>query len=972
MRRSSFIYVWAWLLLLGTWVGDVAWAQDDEGPSVDLAEEADLHFQMGIELYKKARYDDALEHLLLSNRLVPNRNVVFNIGRAYERSDRLAEAYRHYSEYAALEQDQERLALVNRAIERISVDIALVEIRSDPPGATVYVDRRDLGARGRTPQSMALEPGAHTILLDLEGYTSGTAEAELVVGARASVDVELDQILGKVRIDGVPEGAEIRLGDEDSEVLGTLPVTLSLPPGPHVLVATAEGRRTTRQIAQIDTDETTRVVMELPLVTGSLVVDAHARDALVEIDGRAAGFTPAVLDVPIGEHELRVTLTGHHPHEETVRIDADASTTVDIQLRSLREVTAASRQTQSVEDAPASVSLITAEEIRAFGYQDLYDALGGTRGVYQSDDLTYRYLGFRGFSRPGDYGNRVLVTYDGHSMNDDQLGASYVGSDAMTDLRDVDQIEVVRGPGSALYGSNAIFGVINVVNHNGATIEPAHVGLTAEGERTLRGRVGAGVGNENGGLWFSVAGAASQGRDFFFDELAELPRGEGESVGADGFVANTVQGRVWVGDVTVQGFHHGRAKRIPTGAFDTILADPRAVSDDFRSFGEIRYEPSIGENTQLYTRVWLDSYVYRGDFPYGVHYIFSDEWRGTWAGAEPRLVTQATPWLNLTLGAEYRNHFQAKMVSVENRDLVGGRPYGVALDETPTFAVYAGYAVAELSSERVRLTLGARGDFYATSVANFSAFNPRAALVLHPTRNDVVKLVAGTAYRAPSPYEFFYNDEGLDHVTQIPPDSLVPEDIITGEVEYTHSFSDVVTGTVAGYHNIISNLVDTESVFFESAGEEVFRYATTDEVVRTLGVEYELRREWRQGWMVSGQHSLQRTRLGSLSDGAALTNSPPHLLAAKGAVPVVSGVSRIANRLRFEAPRLTTQNNETEWAVIWDITFTGDIPGTGVEYGLGVRNALDWQYSHPGGFDLRQDTVPLPGRQFYASTHVRF
>lgn len=943
-------------------------AQDTRGaPSVDLGEEADLHFGAGITAYKAERWQEALEHLLLSNRLVPNRNVVFNVARTYEKLDKYEEAFRHYSEYVALEADPARRALGEQAIARIAPRLALVRITSDPPGALVYLDRKDLGARGRTPVSLALDERSHAVLLELEGHTPAAVTVEPKRGSTQTVGRDLPQILGQVKVDGLPEGATIRLDSADGRVLGTLPTVVELPPGPHVLVVSADGYRTGRQAVTVEADQTIPTAVELPLWTGSLVVSAPERDALVEIDGKAAGFTPAVLDVPAGDHVVRVTLRGYKPFERAVSIDADGSTTLDVELRSLREVTAASRSAQSVEDAPASVTLISAEEIRAFGYQSVYQALGGVRGVFQSNDLTYKYLGVRGFSRPGDYGNRVLVTVDGHTMNDDQLGASYVDSDFLSDLHDVQQIEVVRGPGSALYGSNAFFGVVNVVTRDAETMRGTHAIATADEERTARARVGTSFGDGDVGGWLSAGTAVSQGRDYVFDAFATLPRGNGGvAEGSDEYGAATFHGKAWLGDLTVQAFAHGRQKQFPTGAFDTRLADPRNTSNDYRGFAELRYEPEIGDKTRLYARAWLDAYQFRGDFPYGVSYIYEDTWRGAWAGVEPRVVTEITKALSLTAGAEARNHFHARLKSEELRNLQGDTyPGPPPLEEEPTFQVYSGYAIAEVGGDPVLLSVGGRVDRYQTPEAvedDFTTANPRAALILKPNEDHIVKLMGGTAFRAPSVYEYLYNDGGI---SQAPADALAPERILTLEGEYTHRFTDVVGLTLSGYHNAIQNLVDTETV----AGGP-FRYANTGDVVRTVGFEYELRRDWQRGWMAVFQHAVQHTRVGDLTGDARPTNSPANLLAVKAAAPLVAGVSTVSTVIRAESPRLTEAGDQTPWAMIWDATVTGDLPGTAVSYGAGVRNLLDWSYTYPGGADLRIDQLPMPGRGLFATVSV--
>src|SRR4051812_11520802 len=77
------------------------------------ADEADLHFQIGAEAYKKSDFTTALEHFLASNRLVPNRNVMFNIARAYEQLQRYPEAYRYYVDAGRGESD----AAVQKAID---------------------------------------------------------------------------------------------------------------------------------------------------------------------------------------------------------------------------------------------------------------------------------------------------------------------------------------------------------------------------------------------------------------------------------------------------------------------------------------------------------------------------------------------------------------------------------------------------------------------------------------------------------------------------------------------------------------------------------------------------------------------------------------------------------------------------------------------------------------------------------------
>src|SRR5262245_31833562 len=93
----------------------------------------------------------------------------------------------------------------------------------------------------------------------------------------------------------------------------------------------------------------------------------------------------------------------------------------------VHSVFGASKYEQRVTQAPSSISIVTAEDIRRFGYTNLADVLSGVRGLYVTNDRNYTYLGVRGFLRPGDYTTRVLVLIDGHRLNDNTYDSGVIG-----------------------------------------------------------------------------------------------------------------------------------------------------------------------------------------------------------------------------------------------------------------------------------------------------------------------------------------------------------------------------------------------------------------------------------------------------------------------------------------------------------------------------------------------------------------
>lgn len=942
------------LLPLALLAGSPVFAAD---ASLDQAEEADIQFGLGVDAYRNGDYLGAVEHLLASNRLVPNRNVVYNLARAYERLGRLEAAWRQYDAYVALETDPARRAEGVAARDRLSARVALLSVSSNPPGAAIYVDRVELGARGVTPLTLALPAGPHSVFVQAPGYHGVEPQpTTLVTGGESQARFTLAPVLGTLRLTGTP-GAEVRVDDAGSPDPLTLPVDIELPPGPHRLYVRAPGRRAAEVAVEVVAEAVTPAVLELPQLTGTLVVDAPEKGALIEVDGRAAGFTPAVLDgVPVGAHHVRVSLPGFRPFEGDTVVQVDTSATLEAALISTNEVTAASRSAEAAEDAPASVTLVSSEELRAFGDSTVWEALAGQRGFFATTDRTYEFLGVRGFGKPGDYNNRILLTLDGHALNDDQVGASYVGHDGLVDLYDLERIEIVRGAGSVLYGSNAFLGVVNLVNREGERTRPSHVVIAAEADRTarVRGGVRARLGKKGKGALLSVSagGVLSEGQDYSFPELA-TDGASGLSVGADGALAAGGQARLQAGDWTVSAYFQRRDKHIATGSYGTDLADPRARTQDNRGFAEVRFAPDIGAHLHLDTRAYVDRYDYTGVFPYGTDAV-EDSWHGLWGGAEARAVVELGRAFELTAGGEARLHPLAH--------LQGQDSAGTYLDVDAPFQIYSGYLLGQLTpSTLLTVSGGARVDAYSTFGATV---NPRMAVILHPASRHTIKLLAGRAFEAPSPYELHYNDDG---VTQVAAPDLQPQTIWSGEVEYTARLGQVSTWSTSVFGHRMADLIDITQVTVE--GESLSRYTNLDEPVMAVGLESELRREWRSGWMAAATVTLQRTRQGGLpwtEDGEPLENSPEAIAGVRGAAPLIPGAVTLASRVRVESGRLTRSGASTGAAVVWDVNATGTLGTLGLDWSLGVRNLLDWPIAYPTGDALAQDTLPGPSRAVVA------
>jgi iron complex outermembrane receptor protein len=155
----------------------------------------------------------------------------------------------------------------------------------------------------------------------------------------------------------------------------------------------------------------------------------------------------------------------------------DVAELLDLSIEELAtlRVTSVSRLEESLSDAPASIFVITAEEIRRSGVTSLADALRLAPGVEVARRGTQEWsITIRGFN--SDLANKLLVLIDGRSVYS-PLYAGVFWDVQDTLLEDVERIEVISGPGGTLWGANAVNGVINIITRSPADTEGAFVEL---------------------------------------------------------------------------------------------------------------------------------------------------------------------------------------------------------------------------------------------------------------------------------------------------------------------------------------------------------------------------------------------------------------------------------------------------------------------------------------------------------------
>ncbi len=293
---------------------------DDNAEAAALFASANQHVQAATRLRGARRtreLEAALADYFASLRLVRSRNVVFNASIALEMLDRLDEAWAFLAEYLAVPglSDAERAAGTER-LDALRPRVAVLRVTSTPPGAEIWVDRRDLASRGRTPVEVAVAPGEHRLYLRRAGHRDAEVQASATMGA--STDVSATLVAMPVSVQ-VLAPAEPRLTLDGAAI--TPGSSIDVAPGSHVLRLEVEGVAPIERRFEVLAGADPMVIDLGPAVSAlargaasTLTVESDTA-AQIYVDGLVRGHGTRV-EVPMAEgtHEVRVVAPGRVPY----------------------------------------------------------------------------------------------------------------------------------------------------------------------------------------------------------------------------------------------------------------------------------------------------------------------------------------------------------------------------------------------------------------------------------------------------------------------------------------------------------------------------------------------------------------------------------------------------------------------------------------------------------------------------------
>lgn len=537
-------------------------------------------------------------------------------------------------------------------------------------------------------------------------------------------------------------------------------------------------------------------------------------------------------------------------------------------------VSTPSKGNETDTTAPATTSVITAEQLRQFGLRSLDEAIDYLAlGMVTSSPLHTAEIGARGVLISEDYGNHVLLLVDGHILNEAWNGTAYFERGAGVPFELIDHIEVILGPGSVLYGSQAMLGVINIVTKRAkdrpglsvnAELDSAlpHKGATGSGSLAAAGlgyKVGGGYGlvfelfRQPAELLLGVEHYSNRGPAWQLGPQVygtDWATGEPKNFGPD------AQAGTWGGTV------HNDTLQAPSGYVQLNVGELRAAvrasayrrtmpfpdslagyTGDFDDPGN--YELDRFLNVDLSHR-WVASSSLEV-----TSRLFADAYDYHWSNRSSAAEDCPTDYLGgcsrslhgvaRQLGAEVRGQLLwpvwrastllgvvSKLRDVEDSlQLTGNGPPELPRGGDRIDGMVAPYVAQLFSPLRwLDLNLGLRLDYDSRFG---SALSPRTALGVTPWSGARLKLIYAQAFRAPSAYELSYSDPS----SQVRVQSLDPETVrsIETSIEQRFGRNRVLFGV---FRSAWSGMIGSELL----TAEEIDEAIAAGEVNATAGVVY--------------------------------------------------------------------------------------------------------------------------------------
>ncbi len=664
------------------------------------------------------------------------------------------------------------------------------------------------------------------------------------------------------------------------------------------------------------------------------------------VPARACSFISVIFLFLASNNLWSAGLTGSPKSGDLTEIPIEALMELEVPT-----VYSASKFEQRTTEAPSSISVVTSDEINRYGYRTIAEVLRSLQGFYVSYDRNYAFLGTRGISL-GDFNSRTLLLVDGHRVNNNLTDGAFIDTAFILDIDLVDRVEVIRGPGSILYGNNAFFDVINVETRKGRKLNGVEASVEYGEFETWKGRVTYGQMFTNGielllsGSYYDSAGADR----LFYREYATNNNGIAQGMDADSY--GSFFGSLGYHDFTLEGAFITREKENPTAQFFTTFNDPRLKTVDDRSYVNLKYAHQFADVVDVTARLYYDRSDFNIGYPFGdpvATSFFKESQEGQWWGAELQFSKRIWDRHMITLGGEYRDDF------IQNQRVFEPSTGQTFTDNSATRQSYGVYGEGDFAIRtNLHVNAGLRLDRYGDFDAKL---NPRIGLIYNPFESSTIKALYGTAFRTPNFLEL--SDPRFQDIQ--------PEEITTYELVYEQAIGRHLRSSISGFYNQMDHLI-----VFESGS-----YTNLD--ADTKGVEIALEAGWTNGIKARASYTFQNVN--DRSRDREFADSPEHLIKGNVSVPLYLNKIFAGLEVQFTSHRGTLYTSTTgetivgsgvpSFAVLNFTLFSQNLIKN-LDFSASVYNLLHNEYADPATRFHLQDRILNDGRSFRLKLTYRF
>ena len=666
---------------------------------------------------------------------------------------------------------------------------------------------------------------------------------------------------------------------------------------------------------------------------------------------------------------------------------------------SVEEVAIATRHETKISKAPGIVTVITTEEIKNLGYRTFVEILRTIPGFEILKD------GSNGVVVPAVRGitssNKVRLMLNGHFVNSPFTGSAFGRFDDFP-VENIKKIEIIRGPGSAMYGENAFTAVINIITKDAKDIDGVKVSSGYGSFETYEENVV--FGKTYGKV--DVSGMLHYRQTGGFDGIVESDRQTilDNTLSSFGVPAvSQATGRVHDGrqeydmnlkvaykEFYFEGLYINKNVSPFIGGPQYALTDESQIRDNY-VFGEVGYKKKYEEKFTIKPRLYYDQFDldnYIESLPEGTTVPFDTDGDGNYdtlntypdgfigngkvtqkiVGTEIPFDYELFDGNIMTLGFEYRLINQTNIEFSSNfhpatydvldsvRDFSDTYPF---LKEA-TRRIWSVYLQDTWDiTDTLNLTLGARHDQYSDFGG---ATSPRSGLTWAFMKDASLKLLYGEAFRAPNFVEMFTTNQPAIRGNE----DLDPETIRTYEVGLRYRFNKYVTSGINYFNNDIKDLIVLKTL---ESNQNTSRYENFGDA-NIQGIEMETKVDIAKGNYVFMNYTFQDTED---DDGDDL----PFVAKHKGNFGVNvhywkyinTNLSTFVSGKRFREED-DTRGDMPAYALLNLSVIGKEFFKTMEVYGT-VYNLLDKDYSDPGPTSIPED-LPRPGRSFFVGLSYQF